>query len=271
MKQILTLPGRYVHKQRMIAGFSVAEAIYPPRLRQTRHTHTHASFSFVLAGSYLENYEKRGETREKSTVVFHPPQESHSVDFESEAVRILNVEFDFPRLAQIREHSIVLDSSAICRTETTAWLGNRIYQEFNRTDAASALSIEGLVLEILAEASRNRVSTAERKSPRWLEQAKDFLHDNFSESFALEDVSKIAGVHPVHLARVFREQFGCTIGEYVRRLRVEFACRQISATDISLNEIAVHAGFSDQSHFTRAFKNQFGITPNEYRKIVRKS
>ncbi len=87
----------------------------------------------------------------------------------------------------------------------------------------------------------------------------------------LEEVAKLADVHPVHLSRVFREKYGSTIGEYVRRLRVEFASKQISSTKIPLSEIAHAAGFADQSHLNKTFKNIFGSTPSEYRKIARRS
>jgi transcriptional regulator GlxA family with amidase domain len=82
-------------------------------------------------------------------------------------------------------------------------------------DAASGLAIEGLVLEMLTEASRSKISNREKNFPHWLKVGKDFLHDNFAESFALEDFAKIVGVHQAHLSRVFREKLGCTIGEYV--------------------------------------------------------
>jgi AraC family transcriptional regulator len=136
-------------------------------------------------------------------------------------------------------------------------------------EGTSALAIEGCIFEILAEASRSKVHAAERKSPRWLERVKEFLHGNFSEPFIYEDVAKVAGVHPVHLARVFREQNSCTIGEYVRRLRVDFALRQLSETENPLSEIAAAAGFADHSHFTRTFKAYIGLTPSEYRKNPR--
>jgi AraC family transcriptional regulator len=269
MKQAIQKPfGKHILKDHRIAGFTLFEALYPPKLQQPRHTHPLASFSFVLAGSYLERYGREAQTRQPSTITFHPPQESHAVDFHDE-VRIFSIQIDFQRLAYIRERSVVLDASASCRSETVAWLGRRIYQEFRRMDSASALAIEGCIFEILAEASRSKVTTSERQSPLWLEQVKEFLHGNFSESFIFEDVAKVAGVHPVHLARVFRERNGCTIGEYVRRLRVEFACRQITATEIPLSEIALAAGFADHSHLTKSFKAHFGLTPSEYRKLSR--
>ncbi|MBA4185414.1 MAG: helix-turn-helix transcriptional regulator, partial [Acidobacteria bacterium] len=206
----------HIQKKHSINGFMLSEAVYPPRLKQPRHTHLEASFSFVLAGNYIENYGSQAQTRQPSTIVFHPPQESHAVDFQSGA-RILSVQFNSERFAYVRERSVVLDASTSSQTEAIAWLGNRIYQEFRQMDSASALAIEGLIFEILAEAVRSKVSTSEKKSPRWLEQVKDFLHANFYESIVLEDVAEIADVHPVHLARVFRRQTGGTIGEYVRR------------------------------------------------------
>ena len=261
---------KHILKTQDINGYTLFESLYPSELKQPRHTHSLASFSFVLAGSYIENCGGQTSTRTSSTLIFHPPQEAHAVDYQSE-VRILSVQLDLQRFAQIREHSIILDESSICRSETVAWLGKRIHQEFRRMDSFSWLSIEGLVLELLAEASRSRIGAGEKSIPRWLAEAKDFLHDNFSESIVLDEVVKIAGVHPVHLSRVFRRTFGCTIGEYVRRLRVESAARQVSLTDAPLGEIAHAAGFSDHSHFNRIFRSIYGLTPNQYRHFSRRS
>lgn len=247
-------------------GLNLADVAYPPRLCQLRHTHKLASFSFVLSGSYLEKFNRRAFTRKSATVVLHPPEESHAVDFETN-VRIFGVEFDFRRLAVIREHCAVLDEPASLQTETINFLGRKIYREFQKPDAFSALAIEGLILEILAEAARSK--TNEKSLPRWLAQTRDFLHANFADSLAVEDIARIAGVHPVHLSRVFRQKFGCTIGEYIRKLRVEYADRQISMTETPLSEIALAAGFSDQSHLNKTFKSVFGRTPAEHRKISR--
>lgn len=262
-------PGFNPLKMHKTEAFKVTESLYPPRLIQSRHTHQPASLSFVLSGNYLEKFDRQTHHRQPSTLIFRPPQESHSVDYGNEAVRILNVQLSFEKLAYIREQSVCPDSSTSCRSETIAWLGNRIYQEHKRADTVSALAIEGLVLEIFAEAARSKISSKEKNLPPWLREAREFLHDNFAESFVLEDVVKIAGVHPVHLARVYRKKFGCTIGEYVRRLRVEYASRQITQTRLPFGEIAHAAGFADQSHLNKIFKNIYGLTPSEYRRISR--
>jgi len=258
----------YTVMNRMTAHLKLDEAVYPPALKQPRHTHLFASFSFVSSGSYIENFGRKAYLRQPSTVIFRPPHESHAVDYES-SVRILSVHFTFEKLARILEQLPVLDSPTSCRTQTASSLGTRLRQELRQTDAASIVAIEGLVLEMLAEAARSRIGIGERSFPGWLKEAKDFLHDNFAESFVIEDVARIAGVHPAHLSRVFREKLGCTVGEYVRRLRAESACRLILTTDMPLSEIASSAGFSDQSHLSRVFKNLYNLTPSEYRKICR--
>ncbi|HEY8560963.1 MAG TPA: AraC family transcriptional regulator [Pyrinomonadaceae bacterium] len=257
-------------KTRRVSGLSLADVTYPPDLRQPRHTHKFASFSFVMAGNYLEKFSRRSYLRRSSTVVIHPPEESHAVNFETN-VRILSVEFDFRRLAAIREHSAVLEEPTSLQTENINHLGRRLYREFQRPDDFSALAIEGLILEIVAEAARSKSGDDARGFPRWLAPTKDFLHAHFADSLLVDDVARVAGVHPVHLARVFRRKFGCTVGEYVRRLRAEYARRQISATDAPLSEIALAAGFADQSHLNKTFKSVYGLTPAEHRKIARRS
>jgi AraC family transcriptional regulator len=129
--------------------------------------------------------------------------------------------------------------------------------------------MEGLTLEILAAVSRSSRSRLERNPPRWLVNARELLHDRFTERLVLDDIAAAVDIHPVHLCRAFRNQYGCAIGDYVRNLRVDFAARQLSTSQHSLVEIALAAGFSDQSHFTKAFRRCTGMTPGAFRLHLR--
>ena len=60
------------------------------------------------------------------------------------------------------------------------------------------------------------------------------------------------------------------MGEYVRTLRVEHAARRIAASDDALVEIALEAGFADQSHLSRVFKLHTGMLPREFRSLLRR-
>jgi AraC family transcriptional regulator len=140
----------------------------------------------------------------------------------------------------------------------------RLYREFQCEDDVAPLAIEGLVLELLAGVAR-QASNSENGNAKWLSKARDFVHDRFLESISLAEVAEFAEVQPVSLARAFRKTYHCTVGDYVRRLRIESACQKLSSSDASLVEIALSAGFSEQSHFSRTFKRLTGLTPSEYR------
>src|SRR5215471_2694506 len=141
----------------------------------------------------------------------------------------------------------------------------RLYREFCSDDELAPLAIEGLALELLAGLGRQDRRAAENGSSNWLKKAKELLHERFHEPLALSDVAQFIQVHPISLARAFRRTHHCTVGEYIRKLRVEFACHRLLASDEPLVEIAVSAGFSEQSHFCRTFKRLTGLTPSEYR------
>jgi AraC-like DNA-binding protein len=95
---------------------------------------------------------------------------------------------------------------------------------------------------------------------------EELLRSRFQDPPTLAELARGAGVHSVHLATAFRRHLGCTPGEYVRRCRVEFACRRL-VTGTPLAELALDAGFAHQSHFCRVFKTVTGMTPTVYRQL----
>jgi len=125
-------------------------------------------------------------------------------------------------------------------------------------DALSPLVVEGLMLELIGETSRQSLRSS-KADPPWLVQTRDILHQEFRHSLTLSTIAKSVGVHHTHLAREFRRHYRCTVGEYVRQLRVEFACRNLSTSDTPLSEIALAAVSSikaisaERSRYKRAF------------------
>jgi AraC family transcriptional regulator len=99
-----------------------------------------------------------------------------------------------------------------------------------------------------------------------LNKVFEVLNDRFREPVRISELAAVAEVHPVHFARVFRAHYGVTPGSYMRRLRLQWAARQLAMTTMPLSKIAAEAGFSDQSHFGRVFKRHFGIPPGRVRK-----
>jgi AraC-like DNA-binding protein len=99
----------------------------------------------------------------------------------------------------------------------------------------------------------------------WLDRVRELLHAEFRSKLQMRKLADVAGVHEVHLARTFERKYGCTPMYYLRRLRFAWAREQLAITDRSISEIAIEAGFSDQSHFGRHFKKLTGMTPAMFR------
>ena len=97
---------------------------------------------------------------------------------------------------------------------------------------------------------------------------RDLLRDRFREDVSPSDLGREVGIHPVHLASVFRKYLGCSVGEFVRNCRVEFAASRLACRGVPLADIAAEAGFADQSHFTRLFKRATGLTPAAFRRSI---
>lgn len=255
-------------RRRAFAGFTLIESDYQPGAKMARHEHGVARLSVVLRGGYTEQYERKVRHTAPLTVVAHPPHETHAVRFGRAGARILGIEIENSWLARLRTAAPVLEDSTDFRGGVPTWFALRLYGEFRAPDALSPLAAEGLLLELLAEVSR-RAHAHERTPPRWLLRAREMLHERAAEHLTLGEVAATCGVHPVHLARAFRRFYHATAGEYVRQVRVEAACRRLAETDAPLSEIAVAAGFYDQSHFTNTFKRLTRMTPAAFRARTR--
>lgn len=264
MKHLSGYPYGETLRVTSLSGFTLTETAYAPRLKLPKHSHEQPYFCFVLGGSFTEIYGKRSRSCRPTTLIFHPAGETHSDQFHTSS-HCFNIQMSARWLGRVGRRSRLVSMSADFSGGRLVHLAACLYREFRQLDEFSSLVIEGLALEMIAEASRRMVQETGRTPPRWLEQAGEILHEWLSDRPTVSTLAESVGVHPAHLAREFRRFYGCTMGEYVRRRRVEFACYQISASDAPFSEIALAAGFFDQSHFTRTFKTYTGMTPGQYR------
>lgn len=227
------------------------------------HAHQNAYFCWIRQGHFAERYGQRQRQCKPGMLVFHPPEEQHSERIESECSSSFNIEMEPGWLQWATAHSPIPLEPRVVEQGEQCHLVERLYREMEINDNASSLAIQGLTLELLAGLVRSH--KAEPQLPFWLQRVKQVLHDRFQHRLNWHDLATVAGVHPVYLGQCFRKHFHCTPGDYQRRLRVEWAKRQLLETDLPLVEIALQAGFADQSHLTRAFKKQTGKTPRAFR------
>ena len=257
---------------RRVAAFTLTETLFAPHSEIPRHAHDCAYVSLVLEGGYMERSGVHSRLCERATVILHPPGEVHSDRFLDGGARCFNLRIDESWSRRVREYGALRDEPLHFRGGSPAALARRIYRELRLRDLASPLAIEGLTLELLAEGCRrSREQRARRHPPSWLDRAREILESRAEETITLTGLADAVGIHPVHLARSFRRHFGCTVGDYRRRERIQSACRKLAESSDAIADIALATGFSHQSHFARIFKRLTGTTPAAYRAKNRQS
>ncbi len=252
------------------AGFVLTETTHLPEQTLRRHHHELTNIAFVVDGSFTEILDRRSIECSRQSILIKPPGEAHANRYGRAGMRCLLVEIKPQQLDDLHPCTTALREVRHLRGGLMSILGMRIYNEFRLMDEATPLSVEGLMLELVAGIGRQHFDRASGKRPRWLDHAKEILHAEFRHSVSLAGVAAAVEIHPVQLARAFRKFFGCTPGDYVRHLRIDFACRELSGSDTSVVEIALAAGFAHQAHFSRVFKAQTGMTPTEFRAAHRR-
>jgi transcriptional regulator GlxA family with amidase domain len=92
-----------------------------------------------------------------------------------------------------------------------------------------------------------------------------WLPDNLRRDLSVVSLARRTAMSPRNFARLFRRQVGKTPARHIEDLRLEAARRQLEATALSLEEVAVASGFATAETLRRAFSRRLGITPGQYR------
>ena len=243
-------------------GFVVVETAYAPLCSLPRHGHEEAALCFATRGAFEESVDGRTFECEPYDVMVRPPVVRHSNRYAATPTQCVLIGVPLEIVSRLRPHTTLFESTGCAPRATGQSIAMRIHRELRQWDASSPIAMEGLVLELIGASSR---SAEGDRLPRWLRQARDYIHEHWRERPSLTAIATAGGVHPTSLVRAFRAHLRCSPGEYLRRLRLEHARTALSSSQRSIAEIALEAGFYDQSHFTAAFRREFGTTPAQFR------
>ncbi len=232
------------------------------------HSHELAFFALLLDGFYGERYARRQSQYGPFTLMFRPAGIPHQDEIGPRGVRLYEIEIRPSWQKRLSDCSAVLDMP--CDDITGGpllWLAMKLFREVSASAAPDNLTVESLLAEILSYAAR----TSQRESryaPPWLSRILEKLKTEHCRRLTLDEIAREAGLHPVHLSRVFRRCVGEGISEHVHRLRVRTACERMLNGYASLAEVSFATGFADQSHFTRSFRKFTGMTPAVFRSTL---
>ena len=222
-----------------------------------RHCHSHAWFTFLFSGSYVERLPSSERRCSAGMVIWHPPGLVHENHFISNGHN-LNLVFE-PWWLEALPPDASLPGKPLSWEGGLAYrFGLELYRGLNRDAQVSQESVINLISLCLPSAQTHI-------HPSWLGRVLEWMSDEYSSALTLTQASEKAGVHPVHISRNFRKLLGCTFREHLALLRVRRATDLLKRSSSDITDIAFACGFSDHAHFTRTFKRATGFTPSGYR------
>ncbi|MGA0617182.1 helix-turn-helix domain-containing protein [Paracoccus sp. KR1-242] len=147
---------------------------------------------------------------------------------------------------------------------------------FTRPEQASRLFMDHVGLALCThlavtygEASQPRPPHPGGLSPWQLKRATEIMDAKLDGDVQVADVAHACGLSPSYFSRAFKLSTGMPPYKWILKRRIDKAKHLLRATALTLGEIALDCGFSDQSHFTRVFASSVGASPGQWRKAVR--
>jgi len=154
-----------------------------------------------------------------------------------------------------------LEKSMLFKTTT------RLEHSFNDSDYAGELYRQILFLEFMIQLNRAAIKNhldyldTELYNPK-ITHLLQYINDHLTQPLNIDDLAKTSYLSKYYMMRLFKEETGCTIGQYINRKRLQLA-KDLLLTGESITEACFQSGFQDYSTFSRAYKKEFGESPSK--------
>lgn len=239
-------------------GRRVSMTCYGPDVRQSLHRDRHSRISFVLEGGLYEESQLGALHLGPGDVLLKSRDAEHKDVFGPAGARLLSLEFldDDP----FEGMDLVWGRS---RAPNAVGLSLAIIEAALANEAAV---VECAATDLIAGAPRRPARAA--AAPSWLVRLRSELEAYSLAQVDVAERARTAGVHPNHASRLFRRCFGLSITEYAQTHAVRRAIALLSLPEMRLSEVAVAAGFYDQSHMNRVFRRVGARPPGEHRALM---
>ena len=150
-------------------------------------------------------------------------------------------------------------------------IGWAIKNELESDQPLGPLYADSLGLALAAHlvrryAPRSAPHVATGLSKRQLRRTIDYIRDNLANRLTVLELADIVNVSPSHFNLLFRQAIGLSAHQYVIRTRVEYAIHLLLNDKLALSEVALRAGFANQSHMANCMHRVAGVTPGALRR-----
>jgi AraC family transcriptional regulator len=223
---------------------------------QPRHRDRQSRITFVLHGAFREEANAGQARLAPGDVLFKSHRAPHEDWFCEAGARVASLVFE--------DDSYDEASTAPWRVRRDALGLRSAVIALEGAAAGDCRAVDAATADLLGA----REAARDRSAPAWLIRIKEALEAASLASVDVTVEARAAGVHPAHASRLFRRCFGASITEHAQTQCVRRAFAQLGQIDRPLSDVALGAGFYDQSHMTRVFRRVTGRTPGACRALL---
>jgi AraC family transcriptional regulator len=147
-----------------------------------------------------------------------------------------------------------------------------LYPALDRPDQANPLFVVCILVALRCHIAQTygaleSLPTRGGLAPWQERRAKEIIEANLDREVPLAQLARECGLSTGHFSRAFKDTMGFPPHQWLLRRRIENAMRLLRNQQLSLPEVALACGFSDQSHFTRVFTKLSGKSPGAWRRL----
>ncbi|UQR62354.1 AraC family transcriptional regulator [Bradyrhizobium sp. C-145] len=173
-----------------------------------------------------------------------------------------------PRIGELAYQPGIGHDDAIVRH-----LGASLHHALHRPNEANQLFVDHMMLALSAHVAqvygglRRNTDLARGGLASWqMKRACERLESDLGGSLSLQQIAAEFDLSVSHFSRAFRMSTGLPPHQWLLHQRIKAAKQLLSVRDLPLAEIAISAGFANQSHFTRVFSSLVGVSPGAWRR-----
>jgi AraC family cel operon transcriptional repressor len=264
-----------LHWRRIVAAgeaFHVARATKTPKNPTALHTHDFAEVFWVEEGSGRHRFLRGEQPLEPGDLVFIHPTDVHGIEG-APLLRFTNVAFPMETYRLLRDRYFNADECPWGRRPPPRVfrLDPPLLRQLGRAadDLFAAprtrLFIESFLLNLVCRLQATGSPRLPPGSPDWLRHACAVICRPENLRGGAAAFARLAGRSPEHVARATRRWLGETPSDYVNRVRMRYASRQLAMSDAKIQDVAWECGIGNLSHFYRVFRRHFNTSPGDFR------
>lgn len=237
---------------------------YEPGCEIVNHYHDNDYISILVKGQYHEKNKVENNLVTAGEILFRPQAYNHENQFQKWGGTCFNIEFKYEWQKEIDTRLVLPNKFAKYKTGTFPSLYKLLVHFQNQKE--NDMTVE-FICDWLFELNQKQISKGHLP---WIEKIIKILENETNGFHTIQSLAERVHVHPIYLARAFKQKKGITIGEFQLKIKLQNAISMLMNSVLSISEISFLNGFFDDAHFIRSFKSVYAISPHQFRLSIKK-